>query len=162
MTTTTTLEDFGHYFLEHERLMAHWRAVLPIPIHEVCYEALIAEPETTCRALVDHCELDWDPACLDFHKTERTIQTPSPLAGAPTLVSDLHRAMAQLPSAHCPLGSAPGSKRLHLHVGHSRAEDDGFVSPFEAARSKVGHASRSLIRPIFYRRRAAFRQHLAL
>jgi len=74
---TTTLEDFGHYFLEHERLMAHWRAVLPIPIHEVCYEALIAEPETTCRAIIDYCGLDWHPACLDFHKTERTIQTPS-------------------------------------------------------------------------------------
>jgi Flp pilus assembly protein TadD/LPS sulfotransferase NodH len=74
---TTSLEDFGHYFLEHERLMAHWRAVLPIPIHEVCYEALIADPETTSRALIEHCGLDWDPACLQFHKTERTVQTPS-------------------------------------------------------------------------------------
>jgi Flp pilus assembly protein TadD len=74
---TTTFEDFGHYFLEHERLMTHWHAVLPIPIHEVCYEALIADPEAASRALVAHCGLEWDPACLEFHKTERTVQTPS-------------------------------------------------------------------------------------
>src|SRR6266850_1723019 len=74
---TTSFEDFGHYFLEHERLMAHWRAVLPVPIHELRYEALIADPETTCRALIAHCGLDWDPACLEFHQTERTVQTPS-------------------------------------------------------------------------------------
>jgi Flp pilus assembly protein TadD/LPS sulfotransferase NodH len=74
---TTTLEDFGRYFLEHERLMAHWRAVLPLRIHEVCYEALVADPEAISRALIAYCGLDWDPACLDFHKTERTVQTPS-------------------------------------------------------------------------------------
>jgi tetratricopeptide (TPR) repeat protein len=74
---TTTFEDFGHYFVEHERLMAHWRAVLPVPIHEVRYEALIADPESAYRALIDYCGLNWDPACLEFHKTERTVQTPS-------------------------------------------------------------------------------------
>jgi len=74
---TTSFEDFGHYFLEHERLMAHWRTVLPVPIHELRYEALIADPEATCRALIAHCGLDWDPACLEFHQTERTVQTPS-------------------------------------------------------------------------------------
>jgi len=74
---TATLEDFGHYFLEHERLMAHWRAVLPNPIHEVCYEQLLSDPEATCRTLIAYCGLEWDPTCLEFHKTERTIQTPS-------------------------------------------------------------------------------------
>ena len=74
---TTTLEDFGHYFLEHERLMAHWRRALPIPIHEVCYEQLVADPEPICRSLIAYCGLDWNPACLAFHKTERTVQTPS-------------------------------------------------------------------------------------
>lgn len=74
---TTSFEDFGHYFLEHERLMAHWRSVLPVSIHELRYEALIADPEATCRALIAYCGLDWDPACLEFHQTERTVQTPS-------------------------------------------------------------------------------------
>jgi Flp pilus assembly protein TadD len=74
---TTSFEDFGHYFLEHERLMAHWRTVLPIPIHEVRYEDMISKPEAASRSLISYCELDWDPACLAFQKTERTIQTPS-------------------------------------------------------------------------------------
>jgi len=71
---TTTLEDFGYYFLEHERLMAHWRAVLPIPIHEVYYEALVADPEATCRALIAYCGLDWDRACLDSHESEHALR----------------------------------------------------------------------------------------
>ena len=74
---TTSFEDFGHYFLEHERLLAHWRTVLPVPIHELRYEGLIADPEATCRALIAYCGLDWDPVCLEFHQTERTVQTPS-------------------------------------------------------------------------------------
>jgi Flp pilus assembly protein TadD len=74
---TTNFEDFGRYYLEHERLMAHWRAVLTVPIHELRYEALIADPEATSRALIAYCGLDWDPACLEFQKTERTVQTPS-------------------------------------------------------------------------------------
>ena len=66
---TTTLEDFGHYFLEHERLMTHWRAVLPIPIHDLRYEAWVTDPETTARALIAYCGLDWNPACLQVHGT---------------------------------------------------------------------------------------------
>ncbi len=74
---TTDFEDFGEYFLEHERLMAHWKAVLPLPIHELRYEELIAATEKTSRELIEYCGLDWHPSCLEFHKTERTVQTPS-------------------------------------------------------------------------------------
>lgn len=71
------LEIFGRYFLQHERLMAHWRAVLPMPIHELRYEEMVAAPEASSRALVAHCGLEWDPACLRFQDTERTVRTPS-------------------------------------------------------------------------------------
>lgn len=74
---TTDLENFGHYFLQHERLMTHWRATLPIPIHELRYEELVANSEVASRALVAHCGLEWDLACLEYQKTERTVQTPS-------------------------------------------------------------------------------------
>ena len=74
---TTDFLAFGQYFLEHERLMAHWREVLPIEIHEVRYEDLVTDPENTSRALIRYCELEWDATCLEFQKTERTIQTPS-------------------------------------------------------------------------------------
>ena len=33
------------------------------------------EPERIARALLDHCELTWDPRCLTFHQNTRQIQT---------------------------------------------------------------------------------------
>lgn len=58
-----------------DRLLAHWRAVLPLRMHELRYEKLIAEPEAETRALVDFLGLEWDPACLDFPRTERPVTT---------------------------------------------------------------------------------------
>lgn len=74
---TGDFTDFGEYFVHHDRLMAHWKTVLPNPFHEVRYEDLIRDPEAATRSLIDFCGLDWDPACLEFQKTERTVQTPS-------------------------------------------------------------------------------------
>lgn len=74
---TSDLAAFAGFFLEYERLMAHWRAALPMPIFELRYEQMVAEPEATSRALVAHCGLEWDAACLSFEKSERTVQTPS-------------------------------------------------------------------------------------
>ncbi len=74
---TSDFSDFGRYFLEHERLMAHWRAVLPTPIHEVRYEDLVSDLEGEARKLIAYLGLDWAPECLEFQKTERTVQTPS-------------------------------------------------------------------------------------
>ncbi|MGH1559697.1 sulfotransferase [Caulobacter segnis] len=51
--------------------------MLPISIHELRYEDLIADPEAVIRNLVRYCGLDWDPACLNFQATARTVQTPS-------------------------------------------------------------------------------------
>ncbi|MGP0066767.1 MAG: tetratricopeptide repeat-containing sulfotransferase family protein [Isosphaeraceae bacterium] len=63
--------------IENGRVMAQWRRVLPIPILELDYEAMVADLEGTSRQLVDWCGLDWDPACLDFHKTRRPVRTTS-------------------------------------------------------------------------------------
>lgn len=74
---TTDLRHFGEYFLEHERIMKHWRAVLPTRILELRYEDLVADVEACSRTLVAHCGLEWDAACLAFQHHERPIQTPS-------------------------------------------------------------------------------------
>jgi Tfp pilus assembly protein PilF len=74
---TTRLEDFGEYFLQYERLMAHWQAVLPGRFLEQRYEQLIDDPQAHSRALVAHCGLEWEEACLTFHETDRTVTTPS-------------------------------------------------------------------------------------
>ena len=50
---------------EYRRLMDHWRAVLPVPILDVDYEAMVDDPERSKLAheLVAWCGLEWDPAC---------------------------------------------------------------------------------------------------
>jgi hypothetical protein len=62
---------------DHLRLMDHWKAVLPLPRHEVEYESMVADPEREARRLVALCDLPWDPACHDFHATRRTVRTAS-------------------------------------------------------------------------------------
>jgi hypothetical protein len=62
---------------EHSRLIEHWRRVLPLPMLEVDYEALVADLETNARAIVEWCGLEWDPACLEFHMTSRPVRTSS-------------------------------------------------------------------------------------
>ncbi len=59
--------------------MEHWQRVLPVPIHEVFYERLVADPEAVSRDLVAACGLEWDERCLSFHRTERVVQTASKL-----------------------------------------------------------------------------------
>jgi tetratricopeptide (TPR) repeat protein len=64
-------------FGQYRRVMDHWRAVLPLPVHEVAYEEAVSDLEGVARRLVAACGLDWEPACLDFHRTERPIRTAS-------------------------------------------------------------------------------------
>jgi tetratricopeptide (TPR) repeat protein len=72
-----TVEHIAYRFAQYRRLMDHWRAVLPAPIHEIRYEEIVADLEPAARRLVAACGLDWDPACLEFHRTKRPIRTAS-------------------------------------------------------------------------------------
>jgi hypothetical protein len=74
---TDDLADCGFRAREIDRLVEHWRDVLPIPILEVQYETLVANLEAESRRLIDFLGLNWDPACLAFHATERTVMTAS-------------------------------------------------------------------------------------
>jgi tetratricopeptide (TPR) repeat protein len=76
---TWDLEDLGHYYREYERLMAHWRAVLPLPIHDVVYEDLIADQAAVSRRMVEFCGLPWDERCLRYHENRRAVKTASVL-----------------------------------------------------------------------------------
>jgi hypothetical protein len=62
---------------DHLRLMDHWKAVLPLAVHEVEYESMVADSEREARRLVALCDLPWDPACVDFHATRRPVRTAS-------------------------------------------------------------------------------------
>jgi len=74
---TYDLEDLGHYYSDYVRLMAHMDAVMPGRVHRVIYERMIEDTEGEVRALLAYCGLEFEPACLEFYKTERAIRTPS-------------------------------------------------------------------------------------
>jgi tetratricopeptide (TPR) repeat protein len=71
------LEHLAHRIREYRRLMAHWRQVLPVAFLEIDYEELTADQEGVSRRLVDWAGLEWAPACLNFHRTERLVRTAS-------------------------------------------------------------------------------------
>ncbi|KUR70801.1 sulfotransferase [Novosphingobium fuchskuhlense] len=71
------LMDIARYYARFDRLMAFWREALPGRILEVGYEDLVADQEGRTRALLVHCGLDWDEACLDFHRNTAPVSTPS-------------------------------------------------------------------------------------
>jgi hypothetical protein len=62
---------------DYRRIMHHWRQVLPVPMLEMDYEALVTDQERESRRLVEFLGLDWDPACLAFHKSDRLVRTAS-------------------------------------------------------------------------------------
>ncbi|MCZ6641358.1 MAG: sulfotransferase [Gammaproteobacteria bacterium] len=71
------LEELGRYYNGYAQLMDHWDDVLPGHVHQVHYESLVVEQESTTRALLESCGLPWNPACLEFHKSERPVVTHS-------------------------------------------------------------------------------------
>ena len=71
------LSQIGEYYKEYVRLMAHWDAVLPGHVLRVNHEDVVADLETQVHRILNYCGLEFESACLEFHKTERTVRTPS-------------------------------------------------------------------------------------
>ena len=72
------LGELGRYYTAYEALMAHWRSVLPHGVMiDVNYEDVVADLETQARRMLAHCDLEWQPQCLDFYKTPRGVRTAS-------------------------------------------------------------------------------------
>jgi tetratricopeptide (TPR) repeat protein len=76
---TCDLEELGLYYRQYQRLMAHWRTALPLPVLEVAYEELVADSEAGSRRLIDFCGLPWDERVLRFHENPRPVRTVSKL-----------------------------------------------------------------------------------
>jgi tetratricopeptide (TPR) repeat protein len=75
---TYNLGELGRFYRAYDSLMTHWRAVLPPGLMlEVHYEEVVGELEKQARAIIAHCGLEWDDACLAFHKTRRPVRTSS-------------------------------------------------------------------------------------
>jgi tetratricopeptide (TPR) repeat protein len=66
------------YFRSYQRLIDHWRSVLPADrFLEVDYEDLTREPEPVIRRIIAACGLVWDDACLRPECNPRAVNTPS-------------------------------------------------------------------------------------
>ncbi len=74
---TYDLHDVGAYYADYVRLMAHVDAILPGRVHRIIYERLVEDTETEVRGLLAYCGLEFEPACLEFYKTDRAVRTAS-------------------------------------------------------------------------------------
>jgi len=70
-------EDIARYYRTYLELMRHWDEALPGRVLRVHHEDVVDDLEGSVRRLLDHCGLEFEPACLAFHKTERSVRTPS-------------------------------------------------------------------------------------
>lgn len=83
------LFKLGVYYAQYQRIMAHWRSVLPAgSMIEVDYESMVLDQETESRRLVEFLGLEWDDACLSFYKQNRLVQTASNLQVRKPVYSD--------------------------------------------------------------------------
>lgn len=72
-----SLDDIGRYYQAYLKLMAHWEKVIPDFVLTVSHEDVVDDLEKQVRRMLDFCGLAFEQSCLDFHKTKRTIKTPS-------------------------------------------------------------------------------------
>ncbi len=70
---TCDLDEMADYCIDFMRLTRYWMERYPDRVLDLPYETLVAEPEPVIRNLLDFCHLPFDPACLEFHKTSRTV-----------------------------------------------------------------------------------------
>jgi tetratricopeptide (TPR) repeat protein len=71
------LSELGQYYRMYLELMEYWRDTLPGFVYDQNYENLVGSQQEQVSKLLQHCGLDWDDACLDFHKTRRKVKTAS-------------------------------------------------------------------------------------
>jgi tetratricopeptide (TPR) repeat protein len=79
ITFATSLAEIGDYYRDYERLMNHWRKVLPLRMLEVNYESLVGDVEAVSREMISFLGLEWSERCLEFTENSRPVRTASVL-----------------------------------------------------------------------------------
>jgi hypothetical protein len=77
MAFARRLDDIALYQLGCERLMAHWRRVLGLPVHTVDYESLVGDFDAGIGSLLNFLGLSIEPACLRPDLSRRVVATAS-------------------------------------------------------------------------------------
>jgi len=74
---TYGIEDIARYYKTYVELMDHWDTVLPGRVLRVQHEDVVDDLEGSVRRILDYCGLPFEEACIEFHKTKRSVRTPS-------------------------------------------------------------------------------------
>ncbi len=69
--------EIGRYLAAYTRLMRHWGGLASNRVLDVAYEDIVDDVEGQARRLLDHCNLDWEPACAAFHENTSPSATAS-------------------------------------------------------------------------------------
>lgn len=72
-----TLHGLGRYYTAYTQLMERWQELLGERLLCVRYEKLVEDPKVEILRMLDHCELTFEQSCVDFHRHERAVLTPS-------------------------------------------------------------------------------------
>ncbi|HEY6483444.1 MAG TPA: sulfotransferase [Steroidobacteraceae bacterium] len=85
------LDEIGEFYIGYRRLMAHWHTVLPNRILDVAYEDVVTALEPTTRRVLEHLDLPFEAACLEFHRNPAPVETASSVqVRQPLYDSSLH------------------------------------------------------------------------
>jgi tetratricopeptide (TPR) repeat protein len=74
---TYSMEDIARYYRTYLELMRHWDRVLPGRILRIQHEDVVEDLEGNVRRILNFCGLEFEPECIEFHKTERSVRTAS-------------------------------------------------------------------------------------
>jgi tetratricopeptide (TPR) repeat protein len=74
---TYDMLDLAHYYQQYDAMMKHWNEVLPGKVLDVHYEETVTDLECQVRNILDHCGLPFEQSCVDFHQTDRAVNTAS-------------------------------------------------------------------------------------
>jgi tetratricopeptide (TPR) repeat protein len=74
---TYSVSDIARYYRTYLELMQHWDQALPGRVLRIWHEDVVDDLEGNVRRILDFCELDFEPACVEFYKTERSVRTAS-------------------------------------------------------------------------------------
>ena len=72
-----SIVDIARYYRTYLELMEHWDQALPGRVLRMHHEDVVDDLEGSVRRLLEFCELPFEPACLEFHRTERSVRTAS-------------------------------------------------------------------------------------
>lgn len=107
------LAELGRYYRRYQKLMRHWRAVLPPgSFLDVAYEDVVNDVGGQARRLVEFCGLDWDARCTSFHKNDGFVMTASAVQVRKPLYRDSLNRWRRYEAWLSPLFAALGEDRM--------------------------------------------------